>query len=1116
LNRSGGKMLKKSIFYKFIVIFIIISTLPLIIFDYFISKDFETTVYDLLDKTEIMGRDNFLSSQAIGTIAIENAVSQLDAKSTEAIELRTVELASRIAEFLIERDHDALTLALSPPSPDFYLQIFNANKKAVILAPEQPQGFVSQPDVSWKNENNKTSWHHVPPAHYKMISRPIYREITFVDLQGMEQVKVRDGKISNDLRNIAIQENTYCKAEDYFKWAGTLKRGELYVSKVIGQYINGWLYKEGGKLKVKEESAYAGKENRTGKRFEGIVRWVTPVYQHDKKIGYVTLALDHTHIMEFTDHVVPSAERFSAISDASTGNYAFLWDCDQQSISHPRDFFICGYDPATGQEVPGWISQKTYDEYVKSGLTLGEFVKQLPSFRNFSNTKKGSKDQLEAGTIGLDCRILDHAPQCEGWSRGTADGGSGSFLIYWSGLWKLTTYASVPYHTGQYANSPRGFGYVTLGANIEDFHQPAAATKERIEATIRQQQDSMISMQAATKDLIGAKIAGYRTQATMFFLLTVFSATGLAVFLGLTLVRPLRKMSKSAQAIGDGDYNQSIDIHSRDEIGQLGDSLNKMARDIAESNQRLMEEISVRHKAEEALMASEKRYRDIFESAIEGIVQTTFSGKVIACNQRLATMYGFDSPQEMIEAVANVEEQLYVDVPQRLRFIESLLRDGSFTNFEAEIYKKNRDTVWISMNARVVYDDSNEPMYIEGFVIDISERKAAEAKNRELQERLIRSQKMEALGLLAGGVAHDLNNVLAGIVGYPQLLLAQLSEESPMKKKLIAIQNSGIKAADIVQDLLTLARRGVSTSEVINLNEIIQGEMASLGRMAKNRSRGAVAIETTLNPELLCIKGSSTHLKKTLMNLCSNALDAVAADGHIAISTENRYVDSPISGYAEISEGDYVLLTVTDDGSGIDAEDLKNIFEPFYTTKQMGRSGTGLGMSVIWGTVQDHGGYINIESKLGQGTTIQLYFPATREECSSQNEKTDPEEFSGEGESILVVDDVAEQRELAKTLLSALNYDVHVASSGEEAVEYLKQHTVDLLILDMIMTPGIDGLDTYRQILKLHPGQKAIIASGFSETGRVEEALNLGDGEYIKKPYTLAKIGITVQRVLAS
>ena len=394
---------------------------------------------------------------------------------------------------------------------------------------------------------------------------------------------------------------------------------------------------------------------------------------------------------------------------------------------------------------------------------------------------------------------------------------------------------------------------------------------------------------------------------------------------------------------------------------------------------------------------------------------------------------------------------------------------------------------------------------------EINERKHTEKEKRGLEEKLVRSQKMEALGILAGGVAHDLNNVLSGLVSYPDFLLMNLSEDNPLRKPMLTIRDSGQKAADIVQDLLTLARRGIVNTKALNLNIIISNHLKSPECKELKHLFPDIHIETNLEANLLNIMGSSIHLEKTVMNLISNAAEAQPDGGKIIIFTENQYVDKQIKGYDDIVEGEFVVLKVSDEGTGIAHDDLKRIFEPFYTKKVMGRSGTGLGMAVVWGTMQDHHGYINIDTVEGKGTIFKLYFPATREKTVKEKSSISIEKYMGNGESILIVDDIRQQREIASDLLKELGYSVTTVPSGEKAIKYMQNNTADILMLDMIMEPGLDGLDTYKKIIKLHPNQKAIIASGFAESDRVKEAQVLGVGEYVKKPYTLEKIGMAIK-----
>jgi CheY-like chemotaxis protein len=225
-------------------------------------------------------------------------------------------------------------------------------------------------------------------------------------------------------------------------------------------------------------------------------------------------------------------------------------------------------------------------------------------------------------------------------------------------------------------------------------------------------------------------------------------------------------------------------------------------------------------------------------------------------------------------------------------------------------------------------------------------------------------------------------------------------------------------------------------------------------------------------------------------------------------------MDKVKNGFDEIDKGDYTTLTIKDTGIGISTEDMERIFEPFYTKKTMGRSGTGLGMAVVWGAVKDHRGYIDIRSTEGKGTIITLYFPVTRKVFSQEAEMASIQDFMGRGESILVVDDIKEQRQIAAEMLEKLGYSVTTMSSGEKAVKYLQDHTTDLLVLDMIMEPGMDGLDTYKKILEINPAQKSIIASGYSESARVKKAQHWGAGTYVKKPYLLEKIGRAIRTEL--
>ncbi|MBN1627055.1 MAG: response regulator [Deltaproteobacteria bacterium] len=390
---------------------------------------------------------------------------------------------------------------------------------------------------------------------------------------------------------------------------------------------------------------------------------------------------------------------------------------------------------------------------------------------------------------------------------------------------------------------------------------------------------------------------------------------------------------------------------------------------------------------------------------------------------------------------------------------------------------------------------------------------ALDERNR-FEAGLERAKKMELVGAIAGGVAHDLNNILSASINYPELLLMKIPKKSPLREPLEIIMKSGLKAATIVHDLLALARRGVANAEVSNINNIVNEFVASPEFEKIRAYHTDVKLEVRLEENLCNIVGSPFHLMKAITNLVSNAAEAMPNGGKIVIGSKNIKLDGPVLGYEVIPSGDYVLLIISDTGTGISENDKEKIFEPFYTKKVMGKSGTGLGMSVVWHTIKDHKGFINLESTEGVGTTFYLYFPTTDKVLPQKSSLIPISKYSGRGESVLVVDDVEEQREIASRILTTLGYKVETAPSGEKALESMKDHGFDIVILDMIMSPGMDGYKTYREILKLRPRQKAIIVSGYAETDHVVDAIKLGAGSYIKKPYMIEKIGLAVRAEL--
>ena len=516
---------------------------------------------------------------------------------------------------------------------------------------------------------------------------------------------------------------------------------------------------------------------------------------------------------------------------------------------------------------------------------------------------------------------------------------------------------------------------------------------------------------------------------------------------------------------------------------------------------------------EDELKESEKKYRLLITNVSDAIWTSDKEFNINFITRSIGHFLGYDS-----EAFLKLKSSEYL-TPDGLDKINKLKRriNYNFNSvnfpiiFNAQLISKDNTRKWAEAKINPLLEEDGEVVGFVGVWRDITSFILTTERNQTLEDRLSQGEKMEALGRLAGGVAHDLNNVLTGIVAYPDLLMLKMDKEDPLRKKVLAIKKSGEKAASIVDDLLSLSRRGVNKFTPVNINKVVKDVLESPEIETLQIYHSNIQFRFTEDINAPSISGAEFQISKVLVNLITNAAESMQSGGEVFISTKFESSTNKTIRFSNIPEGDYTVLSVTDEGVGISKDDQKRIFEPFFTSKTMGRSGTGLGMAVVWGAVKDHDGFIELTSKVGVGTTFDLYFPAIAGTSPTDEVVSDIKFYEGKGEKILVIDDEEIQLDIAESLLTEINYKVKVTKNIDKINSLVKGFNPDIILLDMILGDDKDGLDVYKEIIKTRPKQKVIIVSGFSENERVKEALKLGVKKYIRKPYTIEDIASNIK-----
>ncbi|MGC4068011.1 MAG: response regulator [Polyangiaceae bacterium] len=494
-----------------------------------------------------------------------------------------------------------------------------------------------------------------------------------------------------------------------------------------------------------------------------------------------------------------------------------------------------------------------------------------------------------------------------------------------------------------------------------------------------------------------------------------------------------------------------------------------------------------------------KDFHELAELLPLTVFEVDTQGRFTYVNQFGLTFSGYTA-----EEVARGIFVSQVVVPGEGVSIEGNLRarmlGGSDSNSEYFLLTQAGSRIPVTVKASPILD-GDRIVGLRGVVVDLSEQKRLEAATA-------RAERLEAAGQIAGQVAHDFNNLLAPLLAYPQLIRETMDSASPAQRFLEDIEIATRQLADISQQLLTLARRGHYELLPLDINDVVSDAL----ELSRERP-ATLVVRVRLGADLGTVQGGEAQLLRVFLNLVTNARDAMGDVGELEISTERVVVNERLGILGRIPAGRYVAVTIKDTGTGIAPAHLPRIFEPFFSTKRADRRrGSGLGLSTTYAVLKDHGGYLDVETQVGKGTTFIAYLPVSDQPLNSEH----PQELEGGDEHVIVIDDDPMQRQVGKTLLERLGYRVSLAVSGEQAISMLESGIrPDLALLDMLLGSGIDGAQTYRRLIELQPNLKAIVLSGYAETEQVREALRLGAGRFVRKPLELSVLARAVRTELA-
>jgi len=523
---------------------------------------------------------------------------------------------------------------------------------------------------------------------------------------------------------------------------------------------------------------------------------------------------------------------------------------------------------------------------------------------------------------------------------------------------------------------------------------------------------------------------------------------------------------------------------------------------VIEGVQGLSRNLTLEKNSMAQLKESEEKYRRLVETVPNIFAIIDKKGTILYVNNYIKKITGY-KPEELINK--NWWTTFFQEPEDyQIRDLFDSFKSGDVRNYEMSLMSKNNEKRIISWNSINERDSDGNIVFITIIGSDVTEKK-------KLEERMIQSQRLEAVGTLAGGLAHDFNNILTNITGYTSLLKLQLEKTHPIYKKILSIDRSAFRAAKITKQLLSFAKEEKYDVEPIDLNSTVK----SVYQIIRETFDKRIAIALNLDSDLHIIEGDSGQLEQILLNLCINARDSLQQKGTITIGTRNVRFSKPYSDpLFNAPSGSYVLLQVSDNGKGMKPEILQKIFEPFFTTKS---NGTGMGLAMVYGIVKSHGGFIKIESELDHGSTFNVYFPRLKKRPVAKKQKQYKQKQSKKGkETILFIDNEENVTEAANIYLTELGYNVFTAVNGKEALNTFCEHMddIDIVVLDVIL-PEISGKETFIELIKIKPDLKILISSGYTIDNDVREMLSNGALDFIQKPFSFEQLAGLIRKFLS-